>query len=101
MSATHTDDKKDEPRGKPTEVKVTVTFPLSAKDPYKRDVAEAETAEAVRVAAMAHFGVADEPTVTYYLTHKGDRVDVTETIGGLADEARAVKLTLAKDLIQG
>lgn len=101
MSSTQQQDKKDKPNGKPTEVKVTVTFPLAGKPPYKLDVEPTEIAESVRTAAMGYFGVADESTATFYLTHKGDRVGGTETVGDLADEASAVKLTLAKELIQG
>jgi hypothetical protein len=101
MSPTQEKDRQDKPGGKPAEVKVTVTFPLAAKAPYDADVEGTATADGLRVAAMSYFGVADEPTVTYYLTHKGGRVADTESIGSLADNARAVKLTLAKELIQG
>jgi hypothetical protein len=102
MSPTYQDqkDQRGKPRGKPTEIKVTVAFPLAAKPPYKADVERTETAESVRTAAMAYFGVTDESTATY-LTYKGDRVAATDTVGDLADDARAVKFTLAKELIQG
>jgi hypothetical protein len=103
MSPTQQDqrDQKEKQSGEPAEVKVTVTFPLAAKPPYKADVDATQTAEPLRAAAMSYFGVSDEPTATYYLTHKGDRVPGTQTVGSLADEARAVKFTLAKELIQG
>jgi len=104
MSATQKEQKdhpQDQPGHEHTELKVTVTFPLAAKPPYEAEVEPTEMAEAIRVAAMSYFGVAEEPTATYYLTHKGDRVVATDTVGGLAGEARAVKVTLTKELIQG
>ena len=83
------------------DVNVTVTFPLAGKGPYKEDLAPGTLAGTVRASAMTHFGVADDQTTTYYLTHKGDRVDANATVGELADEAKALKFTLAKELIQG
>jgi hypothetical protein len=55
----------------------------------------------VRVAAMGHFGVADDQTATYYLTVDGQRVDAAATVGSLAGDKHELKLTLAKELIQG
>ena len=94
-------DEKDQQGGEPREVKATVTFPLASKPPFKGDIEPDTTVDAVRTAAMAHFGVADDQTTVFYLTHKGDRAANTATIGSVADRARAVKLTLAKELIQG
>lgn len=94
-------EKGKKPGGKPEQVKVTVSFPLAGKGAYKYDVAPEVTAETVRAAAMTHFGVADDQTTSYYMTRKGDRVEPASTVGDLADEARAVKFTLVKELIQG
>jgi len=94
-------EKDKKPGGKPEDLKVTVSFPLAGKGPYKDDVEPATPAESVRGAAMSHFGVVDDQTTSYYMTHKGDRVGPTPALGELADNARALKLTLVKELIQG
>lgn len=101
MQAASAEKKDKQPGGKPEQVKVTVSFPLASKGPYKDDLAPETTAEVVRGAAMTHFGVADDQTTSYYMTRKGDRVEPASTVGDLADEARAVKFTLVKELIQG
>ena len=82
-------------------VEVKVSFPLAGKGPYN-DKADSETAaEAVRLAAMDHFGVADDQTATYYLTVRGQRTAAGATVGSLAGDKHELKLTLAKELIQG
>lgn len=97
--------KKDRPDSKPEKepkgIKVTVSFPLAGKGPFKDEVEPTTLVEAMRQAAMAHFEVADDETTVFYLTHKGDRVDANATVGDLADEARTLKFTLAKELFQG
>lgn len=92
---------KQKPGDKPKKTQVTVSFPLAGKKPYRNDVDPITTVEAIRVAAMAHFEVADDQTTVYYLTHKGDRANPSSTVGDLAEKARAVKFTLAKELVQG
>jgi hypothetical protein len=99
MAANATD--KTKAGRKPEQTKVTVSFPLAGKGPFKQDVEPTTTIDAVRVEAMAHFEVADDQSTVYYLTHKGDRPDGGATVGDLADEAHAVKFTLAKELVQG
>lgn len=94
-------DKDRKPGGKPEQIKATVSFPLAGEGPYKADVEPDDTTEAIRARAMAHFGVADDQTTVYYLTHKGDRADPNATVGSLAGKAGAVKFTLAKELFQG
>src|SRR4051794_37586836 len=96
-----TDQPEEKPGKKPKEVKVTVSFPLAGKGPFKDDVDLTTLVETVRIAAMAHFQVADDETTVYYLTHDGDRVDANRSVGELAGEERALKLTLAKELFQG
>jgi len=86
---------------KPAHVRVTVTFPLASKPPFHKDDPPDTTAAAVLVAAMAHFEVSDDETTTYYLTHDHQKVDPNKTIGELAGDKHAVKLTLAKEITQG
>lgn len=81
-------EKDKKPGGKPEQVKVTVSFPLAGQGPFKSDVEPEATAGAVRTEAMEHFGVADDQTSTYSLTHKGDRVEPGTTVGDRADGAR-------------
>jgi len=87
--------------GRRHEVDVKVSFPLAGKGPFGEEVPRTTTAEAVRVNAMAHFGVADDSTEHYYLTHDGRPVDPAETVGAIAGEADSVRFILAKELIQG
>jgi hypothetical protein len=92
---------KSKPDKKPEQTKVTVSFPLAGKGPFTDDVDPVTTVEAIRVASMTHFEVTDDQTSVYYLTHKGDGATATATVGELADEAHALKFTLAKELFQG
>jgi hypothetical protein len=92
--------KKPKPDPKRT-IKVTVTFPLASKPPYHAEHAPETTIETVRGEAMEHFGVHDDESNVYFLTHKGERLDPNATLTSLEHEARALKLTLAKELIQG
>jgi hypothetical protein len=85
----------------PKQVEAKVSFPLAGKGPYNDKVEPATTADAVRQAAMGHFGVADDQTATYYLTLDGQRVDAAATVGSLAGDKHELKFTLAKELIQG
>jgi hypothetical protein len=85
----------------PKQVEVKVSFPLAGKGPYNDKVDPETPADVVRQAAMAHFGVADDQTATYYLTLDGQRVDAAATVGSLAGDKHELKFTLAKELIQG
>jgi hypothetical protein len=82
-------------------VEVTVAFPLAGQGPHKEKMDRETTAHQVRAEAMAHFGVADDQSTTYYLTHGRTRLSGTETVGDLAGEEDELKLKLAKELIQG
>lgn len=86
---------------KPKPIKVTVTFPLARKEPYNSEDLPDTQVEQVRVAAMNHFGIADDDSAVYYLTHGRERPDPGETIGAIADRAESVKFSLVKELIQG
>lgn len=68
---------------------------------FNEQVAPDTTVGRVRGDAMAHFGVADDPQYTYYLTHDADRLDDARTIGEIAGHARSLKVTLVKELLQG
>ncbi len=82
------------------DIQVTVTFPLAAQ-PYHGDFGPAATVGEARSAAMGVFGAQEEPSTVYYLTHNGDRLPDTRTLGGLADHAKGLKLRLVKELVQG
>jgi hypothetical protein len=85
-------------------VEVTVAFPLSKRDPFHHRYARHDTIGTVRVAAMAHFGVHEEPGTVYYLTddrHDDRRLEDGETIGTAAGEHEDLRLTLVQDLVQG
>lgn len=106
MSSATKDQEKDEGNGgadkpEPKEVQVKVSFPLAGKGPYGDKFDPGTAADAVRQAAMAHFGVADDQAATYYLTFDGQRVDALATVGSLAGDKHELKFTLAKELIQG
>ena len=86
---------------KPESIKVTVTFPLARKEPYKSEDPPDTQVEQVRAAAMNHFGIADDDSAVYYLTQSRERPEPGETIGAIADKAKSVKFSLVKELIQG
>ena len=103
MSDVTKDEEKKGGHGQPEpkQVKVKISFPLAGKGPYNDKADPETTADAVRLAAMAHFGVADDQTAAYYLTVGGQRVDAGATVGSLAGDKHELKFTLAKELIQG
>lgn len=85
-------------------IEVMVAFPLSVRNPFHHRYARHDTIGSVRVAAMEHFGVHEEPGTVYYLTddrHDDHRLDDGETVGTVAGEREALRLTLVKDLVQG
>lgn len=81
-------------------IQVTVTFPLG-KTPFHADATATQTIGELRSAAMNHFGVSPDSQTQYYLTHNGQRLDDTKTVGDVAGPAHGLKLTLVKELIQG
>lgn len=85
-------------------VEVTVAFPLSAREPFHHRYARQDTVGTVRLAAMNHFGVHEEPGTIYYLTddrHDDQRLDDGETVATVAGKHEDLRLTLVKDLVQG
>lgn len=94
-------EKTQEKDKKPKKVEVTVAFPLAGQGPHKEKMDRDTTAEQVRGEAMAHFGVADSPTDSYYLAHGRKRLTGSETVGDLAEDERELKLKLVKELVQG
>jgi hypothetical protein len=85
-------------------VEVKVAFPLSTREPFHHRYRRHETIGAVRLAAMEHFRVHEEPGTVYYLTddrHDDRRLDDGETVGAAAGEHEDLRLTLVKDLVQG
>ena len=95
--------KADEARdhGRSDRIRVVVTFPLGPAGPYRDDLADEATVGTVRAAAMIHFGAVEDPGLRFYLVHDGLEVADTRTVGDVAGLARAVKFTLARDVIQG
>ena len=86
---------------KPKPIKVKVTFPLAGKEHYESKDAPETRVEQVRIAAMNHFGLADDDSAIYYLTHGRNRPDPEDTIGAIAGGEHSVKFSLVKQLIQG
>ncbi|MEA2236116.1 MAG: hypothetical protein QOC81_840 [Thermoanaerobaculia bacterium] len=82
------------------DIQVTVTFPL-APQPFHGNFGAPSTVGQVRAAAMTKFGVHEEPSSVYYLTHNGERLPDERTLGDIADHASGLKLRLVKDLVQG
>jgi hypothetical protein len=83
-----------------TEIEVTVMFPLADK-PFHRELGATSTVGEVRSAAMEEFGAVEDPQYSYYLTHKGQRVDDSRTLREIDEHAHGLKFTLVKELIQG
>jgi hypothetical protein len=85
-----------------TATKVTVTFPLARGKPFAATEPSDATVGVIRTAAMAQFGVHEDPGSRYYLTHgpHDEKLADGTLIGSIAEE-NAVKLTLVKELIQG
>jgi hypothetical protein len=98
--STEVEDKKPKPP-KPHKVKATVSFPISPKGPFKKEVSSDLTVAELRGDAMAHFGVAEDGQHDYYLSHDGARVADESTVGVVAGDAKEVKFTLVKELVQG
>jgi chromosome segregation ATPase len=82
------------------EVEVEVAFPL-ATEPYRHRLPRHELAGQAMRAAMQQFGVADDQTTKYELYHKGNLVNLNETLGAIAERTDEVKFTLSKEIVQG
>jgi hypothetical protein len=80
---------------------VQVSFPVSAKSPYRAQETPGTAAGAVRVAAMKDFTVSDSSQYTYVLTHGGRQVPDSETIDQIAGDRHSVEFRLVKELTQG
>ena len=81
-------------------IKVIVNFP-AASNPFKQEFEPAETIGSVRTAAMQQFGVDENPSTKYYLAHAGTKLEDSQTIGEVAGHAKAVELTLVKEIVSG
>ncbi len=85
-------------------VEVTVTFPLSTREPYRHKAHETEMIGQIREHAMHHFHVQEEPGSEYYLTNDANhdsRLPDSDTVHDVAAEKDVLELTLVKDLVQG
>lgn len=80
---------------------VQVSFPVSAKSPYRAKETPDATARALREAAMRDFEVSDGSQYTYVLTHEGRKVSDGDTIGQIAGDRPSVEFRLVKELTQG
>jgi hypothetical protein len=83
-----------------TTINVTVAFPLG-HGPYDEDFAATATVGEVRAAALTHFGVVEDPALRFYLTHNGDEVADSTTVGDVAGRAKAVRFILAREVVNG
>jgi hypothetical protein len=82
-------------------ITVQVSFPVSAKGPYRAQVWPEDTVGSVRLAAMEFFTVSDGADYTYVLTHDGQDVPDDQTVGQVAGEKDAVEFRLVKKITQG
>jgi hypothetical protein len=82
-------------------VETVVVFPLAGKKPFKAEDRREEPTTALLREAMTYFGVVDDETTTYHLSHDGERVAPEATVGQLAGRARELKVKLVKDIFQG
>jgi len=82
-------------------ITVQVSFPVSAKGPYRAQVQAQDTVGSVRLASMEFFGVSDGADYTYVLTHGGQDVPDDQTVGQVAGEKEMVEFRLVKKIIQG
>jgi hypothetical protein len=99
MSSNESDKKQDKEKEKDG-IQVTVTFPLAGA-PFHGDYVEASTVGQVRRDAMEKFGVSEDSSSIYYLTHNGDRLGDDVALRQIHDHARGLMLRLAKELVQG
>jgi len=83
------------------DVETVVVFPLAGKKPFKAEDRREEQAAVVLREAMSYFGVTDDETTTYHLSHDGERVAPETTVGQLAGRARELTVKLVKDIFQG
>jgi len=81
-------------------IKTVVTFPLGQR-PFQEEYESTVTVGTVRAAAMVHFEVSEDPALRFYLVHDGAEVADTMTLGDVAGRAKAVKFTLAKEIVNG
>lgn len=85
-------------------VKVSVDY-LPAAAPFKQDFEETESLEAVRAAAMEHFGVRDRQerdTYHYWLHFEGQRIsDTNQTLAQLIGKKRHGKFDLVEEITPG
>ncbi len=83
-----------------TTIAVTVSFPVAAH-PYHAALTPETPVGTIRAAAMASFGITDDPQHEYYLTHQGERQPDDRTVGRVAGHAHAVRFRLVRQIIQG
>jgi hypothetical protein len=81
-------------------INVTVAFPLG-QGPFHGDFSSDATVGQVKTAAIEHFGVVNDAAVRIYLTHDGDEVADTVTVGEVAGHAKAVRFILAREVVNG
>lgn len=81
-------------------IKVTVAFPLGHGPFHGRFASNASVGD-VRAAAMTHFGAVEDPALRFYLTHDGDEVSDSTTVGEVAGNANAIRFILAREVVNG
>lgn len=99
MNSDKSDSKQDREKDN-DRIQVTVTFPLAGA-PYHGDYVEESIVGHVRRDAMEKFGVSEDSSSIYYLTHNGDRLGDDVALRQIHDHARGLMLRLAKELVQG
>jgi hypothetical protein len=81
-------------------INVVVTFPIAEK-PFNGEFAPTATVDEVRTASMESFGVNEDASTKYYLSHDSDKLSESQTLEAVVGNAKAVKFTLVKEITQG
>jgi hypothetical protein len=88
-------------------VNVTITYPAARKPFEDRGVPRSETVGTLKAAVLKAFGLVegtspDGTTTTYRLYHgKQPLDDLSQALGGVAGNAKALHLKLAQEITQG
>jgi len=83
------------------QIKVHVTFPLTTKQPFKRDLDFSTNLAVVLEDVKQYFGAVTDGQTQFHFNHDGRPQTPEATVGQLAGSARAIELVLIKDMVAG
>lgn len=83
------------------QIKVHVTFPLTTKQPFKRDYDSTTTLALVLEDVEQYFGAVTDGQTQFHFNHDGRPQASEATVGQLAGSARSIELILIKDMVAG